>query len=545
MKKNHSKFTFIFLLLLALSVLLTPLGIKAEEASESAKDTVNVGVTNTVNTLNPFLYDGTIVNQYAIGLQFLPMMELNNDMTFEGVLAEEITTEDNLTFTIKLKEDAKWSDGEPVTSDDVLFTLVNLTSESMGNLNTYIYAAFEGFNEGGQVADGTKWEDIPSLERVDEKTLKMTASSPIPLNTFLNSYMRYLNPVPAHVFKDQDVEEMKTSTWFMNPDVVSGPYKSIDAVLDQYVSYEANEEYWMGAPKIRRLNLKVVDGAQIMLGLESGEIDFVQPTMATIPLLDQESVKEIEGIKAEIDKPLTNQLMFINMDSIPEPEARQAILYAIDRGLLLEEFLYGAGETVDGFVTSFSPFFDEEMDVVEVDVDKAKELMENSGFDTSKELTFIVNSGDPFAETGVFMVVEQLKEIGLNVKVKPLDIGSLLAAVNNHEYDLMAVQYTFAPIDPLLDVAWLAGSADGAVNWSKYESEEMNELLAKASEVEDEDTEGMIEIFGEIDRLIQTDVPLLSLYVQSPMGAVRETLQNANATAYGFFLNVQEWTFVE
>lgn len=542
MKQKQKKLAYILAFLLAFTLLPAPFAAAAEE---SARDTVNVAVTNTINTLNPFLYDGTIVNTYAIGLQFLPLVELKNDMSFEGVIAEEITTEDNLTFTIKLREEAKWSDGEPVTSDDVLFTLVNLTSEGMGNLNTYIYSSFEGFNEGGQVKDGTKWEDIPSLERVDEKTLKMTASSPIPLNTFLNSYMRYINPVPAHVFRDQSIEEIRTSTWFMNPDVVSGPYRSTDAVLDQYVSYEANEEYWKGAPLIRKLNLKVVQGAQILLGLESGEIDFVQPTMATIPLLDQESVKEMEGVRAEVGKPLTNQLMFINNESIPEAKARQAILHAIDRAMLLNDFLSGAGETVDGFVSSFSPYFDKEMELIPYDMEKARELMEESGFDTAKELTFLVNSGDPFADTGVFMVVEQLKEIGLNINVKALDIGSLLAAVNKHEYDLMAVQYTFAPIDPLLDVAWLAGSSDGAENWSRYESEEMNELLAQASEVKDGDTDAMIEVFGQIDRLIQRDVPLLSLYVQSPMGAVRESLKNAEATAYGFFLNVQEWTFAD
>lgn len=80
---------------------------------------VNIGVTSTVNTLNPLLMDGVEVNKYATGLMFLPLMELNADMEFEGMLADSITAEDENHFLVHIDDKAMWSDGQPVTADDV------------------------------------------------------------------------------------------------------------------------------------------------------------------------------------------------------------------------------------------------------------------------------------------------------------------------------------------------------------------------------------------------------------------------------------------
>ena len=84
---------------------------------------VNIGVTGTLTTLNPLAVDNTEIVKYAVSLVFLPLLELNADLEFVPQLAESITTEDNLTFTIRLRDDAHWSDGTPVTAQDVAFTL--------------------------------------------------------------------------------------------------------------------------------------------------------------------------------------------------------------------------------------------------------------------------------------------------------------------------------------------------------------------------------------------------------------------------------------
>ena len=109
-------------------------GQEEPEPDNGAENIVNIGVTNVIGSLNPLLLDATEVNKYAISLGFLPLVDLNQDLEFVPQIASEITTEDNLTFTIKINPEVIWSDGEAVTADDVIFTLLKLTSEGIGNV---------------------------------------------------------------------------------------------------------------------------------------------------------------------------------------------------------------------------------------------------------------------------------------------------------------------------------------------------------------------------------------------------------------------------
>lgn len=512
---------------------------------QAAEGIVNVGVTYTFNTLNPLLYDATIVNHAAISLQFQPLVELRSDMTFEYLIADEVTTEDNLTFKIHLNDEAAWSDGEPITADDVIFTILKTTSKGVGNLNVYNYSNFEGFDEGGQVSDEASLEDVPALQKLDDKTLTLTAQKPIPLNSFLASYLRYIYPLPSHILGDQSSEALRTSTWFNAPDVVSGPYKLVDLNLDHYASYTANEAYWRGAPQIKSLNLKVVQGSGILAGLQSGELDLVPATMAAIPVEDHAVISGMEGLTASYDKPLTNNYLFINLESIPDVQVRQAILQGINRQLLLEGFLQGQGEITDGFLNSYSPFFDDQLEPASFDPEAAKAEMAEAEWTQEEPLLFLINSGDPLMTNVANVIVQQLKDLGLEVKVQAMDLGSLLGEVNQHQYDLMAVQYTMVPIDPLADMVWLATSSEEADNWSNYRSEEMNTLLDQASLVEDGDTEGMQDVMGQIDRLIQRDVPLVNLYVESPLSVVSDRVNHVSLGSYGIFNDVHTWTLAD
>ena len=95
---------------------------------------VNIGVTNTLNTLNPLLMDGMEMNKYATGLMFLPLMELDKDMNFEGMLADSVTAEDDRNFLVHIDDKAVWSDGQPVTADDVVYTALRICSPAIGNM---------------------------------------------------------------------------------------------------------------------------------------------------------------------------------------------------------------------------------------------------------------------------------------------------------------------------------------------------------------------------------------------------------------------------
>ena len=263
----------------------------SSDTAASGEKIINVGVTNTIGSINPLLLNGGEINKYATGLMFLPLMELDADLNFEGMLADSITTEDNKNFIVHIDDAATWSDGTPVTADDVVYTALRLASPVIGN-TAMMYYVFEGVGDDGFVEEGA--ESIDGIQKVDDKTVQFTTKEEMPITTFENSYARYLLTLPKHVIEQYSEEELSTADWFNHPDVVSGPFIVTDFDVDHYISYEANKDYWKGAPKIDKLNIKIVDGSQLYAGLQSGEIDITQQTMSDIPQEDYESVEALD-----------------------------------------------------------------------------------------------------------------------------------------------------------------------------------------------------------------------------------------------------------
>ena len=499
--------------------------------------TVNIGVTDSLGGVNPFIIDQTEINKYAIDLIFLPLMELDQDLNFQGMLADSITTEDNINFLVHIDDKATWSDGKPVTAADVEYTVLRLASPVVNNTTLMLYA-FEGVGDDGFVEKGAT--GIDGIQVIDDKTVQFTSKYPMALTTFQNTYARYLHIMPKHVIEKFSEEELTTADWFNHPDVISGPYFLKDYDNDHYISYEANADYWKGAPKIEKLNFKIVDASQIYSGLQSGEIDITHHTMTAIPQEDYDSIEALENVEVVYGSPITNQSAFVQTKNIPDAKVRQALLYAIDRQQLVDQLLKGHGEVVDGFLSSVSPFYDDSITPFSYDPEKAKELLAEAGWDGSKTLKFFVNSGDSTFVNGAQVLVAQWAQVGINVEVQTVDLATLMTKAGTDEYDIMAVQYTYAPVDPYPDVSWLLSGED---SWTGYSSDEINAALEGTQQTSD--VEEIKELYSVVDKKVQEDVPMFSVYIISAQGAVNKRLSGAKPSVYGFFNNVQNWEIAQ
>nr|WP_308625088.1 ABC transporter substrate-binding protein [uncultured Eisenbergiella sp.] len=508
-----------------------------QPAGNSGEKIVNVGVTDTLNSLNPLLLNGGEINKYATALMFLPLMELDADLNFQGMLADSITTEDNRNFIVHIDDAAVWSDGTPITAEDVAYTALRLTSPVINN-TSMMYYVFEGVGEDGFVEAGA--DSVDGVQVIDEKTVQFTTKESMSLTTFQNSYARYLLTLPKHVIEKYSEEELSTAEWFNKPDVVSGPFYVTEFDVDHYISYQANADYWRGAPKIDRLNIKIVDGSQLYAGLQSGEIDITQHTMSVIPPEDYASVEALENVEVVYGSPVTNQSMFIQTANVPDVRVRQAMLYAINREQILTELLNGHGEVVDGFLSSASPFYDDSITPITYDPEKAKALLEEAGWDGSQTLRFYVNSGDSTFVNAATVMAAQWAAVGIKAEVQTVDFATLMSVGGSRDYDILAVQYTYAPVDPYPDVAWLLG---GEGSWTGYGDEEVTNALTSTQLTSDvEEIKGLYSI---VDKKVQEDVPMISAYIISAQGAVNKRLTGAVPSVYGFFNDVQNWDIVQ
>lgn len=508
-----------------------------QPAGNSGEKIVNVGVTDTLGSLNPLLLNGGEINKYATALMFLPLMELDADLNFQGMLADSITTEDNRNFVVHIDEAATWSDGTPITAEDVAYTALRLTSPVINN-TAMMYYVFEGVGDDGFVEAGA--DSVDGIQVIDDKTIQFTTKDSMSLTTFENSYARYLLTLPKHVIEKYTEEELSTAEWFNQPDVVSGPFYVTEFDVDHYISYKANPDYWKGAPKIDKLNIKIVDGSQLYAGLQSGEIDITQHTMSVIPPEDYASVEALDNVDVVYGSPVTNQSMFIQTANVPDVRVRQAMLYAINRDQLLSELLDGHGEVVDGFLSSASPFYDDSITHVTYDPEKAKALLEEAGWDGSQTLRFYVNSGDSAFVNAATVMVAQWAAVGIKAEVQTVDFATLMSVAGTRDYDILAVQYTYAPVDPYPDVAWLLG---GEGSWTGYGDDEVNKALTSTQLTSDVDE--IKGLYSIVDKKVQEDVPMISAYIISAQGAVNKRLTGAVPSVYGFFNDVQNWDIAQ
>lgn len=508
-----------------------------ENSDSSGEKIVNIGITDSLGGINPLTIDQTWINKYAVGLEFLPLVDLDEDLNFQPMLADSITTEDNMNFIIHIDENATWSDGTPVTAEDVEFTFRRLASPVIANATLMLYA-FEGVNDEGFLEEGA--ESVAGVKILDEKTVQLTAKYPMALTTFENTYAFYIHTLPKHILEGYSEAELSTLDWFNHPDVISGPYRVTDYDVNYYISYTANENYWKGVPKIDKLNFRILDSSQIYAGLQSGEIDVTHHTMTVIPQEDYEKIEALDNVNVAYGAPITNQSVFIQTANIPDVRVRQALVYAIDRNQILEQLMKGHGEVVDGFLSSAGPFYDETITPIPYDPEKAKELLKEAGWDGSQILRFYVNSSDGTFVNAAQVMASQWATVGIKVEIKTVDLAALMTIAGSTDYDFFAVQYTYAPVDPYPDIAWLLG---GEGSWTGYGDDEITAALEStqtASSIEE-----MKDFYSIVERKVQDDVPMFSAYIISTQGAVSKRLTGVKGNVYGFFTNVQEWDFIE
>ncbi|MBQ8718654.1 MAG: ABC transporter substrate-binding protein [Clostridia bacterium] len=529
-------FRCVIALLLTVSLLLS---VGCADAGGSKSNIVNIGMTDTIPSVNPLLLDASEIGKTICDFQFLQLCELNSDLEFVGMLADSITTEDNVHFTVHIDDAAVWSDGTPVTAEDLVFSVLRYASPVIGNTSMLLYV-FEGVDPNtGFVAEGATMEDLTGVVVKDDKTVVFTARNPMPLASFMNTYGRYIHVIPAHILRDVPESELASYTWFDAPDVVSGPYRIVDYDRDHYVSFVANDKYFKGAPKIEKLNIKIVEPSQQYAGLRSGEIDFIQQTTGNIPNEDYANVQSLEGVTTVLGAPVTNQSVFIQTANVSDVRIRQAILHAIDRTALVSGLLGGNGEVVDGFLSSASPYYDDSIVPTQRNIEKAKALVAEAvadGWDANYELKFYVTSSDSVFVNAASYIKSQLEEAGLKVKIHTVDFSTLMTVAGSLDYDMLAVQYTYSPVDPYPDIAWLLG---GEGSWTSYANDEINAALT-ASQATD-DRAQIRAAYSKVDLLTQRDVPMFSAYIIRALGAVNDRVVGASPDVFGSYINIHEW----
>jgi peptide/nickel transport system substrate-binding protein len=526
----------LFFIMIGVMLTVSACGGSTKDAkpAETKKKVVNIGMMNAPSGFNPLESSDTAQN-VSTAILFLPLLELNDDMTYAPQLADSVETKDNQTYTIKLNPKAKWTDGKPITVDDVIFTLNLISNPKVASTVASNFNILDGLNENGKRASDTA--PISGVKKIDDHTLTIKTKVPVDQNLFNDCISRRLKTMPAHVLKDVDVTKLYQHPFMQKPDVTSGALKLVTFQKGQYVQFAANKEYFRGAPKIDEVYFKLMPGANITAQLQSGEIDMNDPTIGLIPFEDYEKVKSMPNVTSESGGvPTTIQRIMINVKTITDPKVRKAISTAINRKMIIDNLLKGEGEAIELPYWSGSPFLNKNVPQSSYDPEKAKQLLKEAGWDPGRVVNFSVPTGNKVREQVADIIAENLKAIGMNVQIQKYDFVTSMSKAKKGEYDIYIVGISANPTVPDISTVLQTGAS---LNLAHYSNQEMDDLLvAGKNEV---DPVKAKQIYDKVQEIFAQDMPSPCVYIQNQLRATSKRMLVGKPKLFGAFINVQDW----
>lgn len=544
MKRIFKRKRGVSLAFLCLLLFLTACSSKSADSGQAetggttaaAKKVINVGIVTSPSAFNPINTPNNIT-AIVTSIMFLPLVEQDDEMKFQPMLADSIETSDNQVFTVKLNAAAKWSDGQPVTAKDVLFTIKMIADPKINASVASNLNVLEGFDDTGKVQGS--FEGVTGVKLVDDHTLEFRTKNKMDLDLFKSKVGTNVKTLPEHVLKDAAVDTWDQNEFFQKPDVTSGAFKFVSYAKDQYIQFEANKDYFKGAPKIDELNLKIMPSANLVAQLQSGEIDMNLPGVGAIDVGDYERVKNMSNLRTVEGIPVSYQTIIFNMQSLTDVKVRQAIAYAINRQLIVENLLKGQAEIVDGPYTSQQPYFNKELVPYAYDPTKAKELLKEAGWDSSKKLTFVVPTGNKTREQAADIIVQNLKAVGIETQIQKYDVATSVQKVQDKQFDIDLLGQAIT-IDPDLTTTL---SEKGSFNLSGYKDAEMEQLLASGNK--EMDPAKKLEIYNKIQEKFKAELPQLTLYSDKQLRAINKRVTVGEPKNFGTFIDVYKWDVAE
>jgi peptide/nickel transport system substrate-binding protein len=471
-------------------------------------------------------------DQQVLSLIYEPMMTADPEGTLQPQLAESAPeiSEDATTVTFTLKEGLTWSDGEPITSADVVFSWTRAADSRTGSGFTANFSGIKGVSE--YVAGSA--DTISGLAAPDDRTVTVTSLEP---DVGVIGRIGILGIMPEHALKDLPTENFAKDAWFQDPAVTSGPYTFDEYKTDQYVHLEANPRFRepVGAAEIF---LKPVTADVATQQLSTGEMD-----IATISPTDVEAVEGFGGVDVVEAKSFGFVRAAWNQDQdrFKDPRVRQAFLYAVDRAGIVSSALAGKG-TVRNSV--LDPIWSgDDLETYDFDQEKAKQLLTDAGWDSSDpvEISWIAGS-NPDRDAAATVLQDQLTAVGVEVKLNQVQSTYFEGAYKDRSYDMVIYgggDYASEPssVNPITGCDdWTPNGANNGY----YCNEELDQVLAQANA--EVDPSARAELYQQAAAIENADPSQMWLYSPDTVYGVSERVEGFVPGSVQTFYEPWKWT---
>lgn len=450
--------------------------------------------------------------------------------------------QENNKATITLKEGLKWSDGEPLTAEDVIYSY-----EVIGHPD-YTGIRYDGTFQnvvGMEEYHSGEADTISGITQVDDVTVEIEFQEVSPSMLQAGGGV-WSYAMPKHYLEDVPVAELASSEKIRSTPVGDGPFRITKVTPGESVEYEANEYYWQGEPKLDNVVVEVVPSSSIVPALENGTYDVAlsMPTdlyasYAELPgytLLGREELSYTYiGFKLGKWDAEAGEVVYDEDAKMADKSLRQAMGYAIDNDAVAQRFYNGLRSNANTVIPPVFGSFGattEEVPGYYYDADKANQLLDDAGYvDTDNDgiredsdgeplqINFASMEGGETAEPIAQYYIQAWNEVGLDVQ---LTDGRLLEF--NSFYD--RIEADDENID-IYQAAWGTGSdpapnglyaRNSAFNFTRWATEENDQFMADFTSAEAFDEEFQRNTFVEWQKYFSEEAPVIpTLFRQEVM----------------------------
>ena len=471
-----------------------------ERVEKEEKKILTMAQKAEIKTLDPQKATDS-VSRSIIKLINQTLVYIDNEGNIVPELAQEITKVSPKETLIKIKNDIKFSNGETLTIDDVLFSLERAKASPKMSQDLYM---------------------IENFEKVDDRTLK--------INTLYDAgnLLHKLASGGVAIVNKKAFEEDENNI------VGTGMFKLKEWVAGEKLVLERNEFFKDSKSNIDTLVVKFVPEANSrMIMLETGEIDLARDLL---PLDFKKISEDTKFTTVEIETPSNMFLGFdLRNELLADKRVRQAIAYAINNEDLVKTVFNGSASVATSPVPKITTGHNENSNNYPQNIEKAKQLLAEAGYPNGFNIELFVSEDNQRIDMAV-IIQDNLKKIGINAEIKTFQWAAYVSTIENPNIikPLFIMSWNISNDDPdeVLYPLYHSSQIDAHTNVVFYKNEKFDNLISEARETTDK--EKRMKLYEEAQDIIQEDLPHYTLVYPKQNFAYKASIKNIkyNKRAY-------------
>ena len=479
--------------------------------------TLNLSMNSSPSRLNPILANDSASSEISDWL-FNGLFKYDKNGNPIVDLAQSYEFKDQTTLIIKLKENVLWHDNTKFTAKDVIFTYEKIIDPKVFN------------------SIKSNFQQVKSVKALDDYTIEVIYSQ-----AYFKAIETWMVGIlPYHLLKDE--ENLMTSSFNKNP-IGTGSYKLKEFKQGQDIELIANDKYFEGRPNIDKILYQFLpDPNTSFLYLKQKKLDLGGLTPIQI---DRQIDNDFKNKFTIIQKPsFAYSYLGFNLknEKFKDIRIRQALSLAINRQEMVDILFFGYGKICNGPFLPDSFAYNENIKPITQDINKAKALLKDAGYDENNPFTFelVTNTGNDTRINAAQILQYQLEKAGVKMSIKVMEWQAFLnTVVHPKKFQAVLLGWSLALMPDAFPLWHSSSSKLGGFNLVSYENEKVDKLIEQGSTTINRDELG--NIYKEIFKIITDDLPYLFLYIPDAITVINKDIKNVEPSFVGITHNQKDW----